>query len=200
MVPVLGRGDQDCINILPLEQLPMVKVAGSLGPRHSQAPRRGSPHKRHRQQPQSAPRRLKRSMWPRPIPPDPIMPITKRSLAPNTRALKEGCDKTPNPTAAVVRPRNFLRVTPLFSIANLHPLGLGRNFRFQLYLCAQSYASRPLVPSSHRHGSDGGESHLVLAVTMTSLVCSGSPTCLATNTWPPLHDLRALTSQSLLVR
>ena len=30
-----------------------------------------------------------------------------------------------------------------------------RNFRFQLYLCAQSYASRPLVPSSHRHAQGG---------------------------------------------
>ena len=47
-----------------------------------------------------------------------MMPITTRSLAPNTRALKEGCDRTPNPTAAVVRPRNFLRVTALLSMAN----------------------------------------------------------------------------------
>ncbi len=56
---------------------------------------------------------------------------------------------------------------PTFLVPALFVTHFIRNFRFQLYLCAQSYASRPLVPSSHRHGRDGGESRLVLAVPMT---------------------------------
>lgn len=38
------------------------------------------------------------------------------------------------------------------------------NFRFHLYLRAKTYASRPLVASSHRDGRDGGE-RLVFGLT-----------------------------------
>ena len=58
------------------------------------------------------------------------------------------------------------------------------NFRFQLCLRRQSYASRSYISSSDRHGPFGVASRLVLAVLLSCLVCFPPPTCLAANTCP----------------
>src|SRR5690349_10445115 len=60
---------------------------------------------------------MKPCMTPRPLPPAPMMPITMRSLAPNTLLLNEGWARTPSPTA--VLPRNFLRLISFVSMIDL---------------------------------------------------------------------------------
>ena len=63
---------------------------------------------------------------------------------------------------------------------------ISRNFRFQLYLCARSYASRPLVPSSHRHCRDGGV-HFWLAYLLSPIRVDGVGYTKGKSTTPHHH-------------